>query len=39
MNFELGKCYVPTFLGDTITAKARVAEEIEGKRWVRMALI
>ncbi len=28
----------PTFFGDTITARARVAEKIEGKRWVRMAL-
>jgi 3-hydroxybutyryl-CoA dehydratase len=29
----------PTFFGDTITAKARVAEKIEDKRWVRMALV
>jgi len=28
----------PTFFGDTITAKAMVAEKIEDKRWVRMAL-
>ena len=28
----------PTFLGDTITANARVAEKIEDKRWVRMVL-
>ncbi len=28
----------PTLFGDTITAKARVAEKIEAKRWVRMAL-
>lgn len=28
----------PTFFGDTITAKATVAEKIEEKRWVRMAL-
>ena len=28
----------PTLFGDTITAKARVAEKIEDKRWVRMAL-
>ena len=28
----------PTFFGDTITAKAKVIEKIEEKRWVRMAL-
>ena len=28
----------PTFFNDTITAKARVSEKIEEKRWVRMAL-
>jgi acyl dehydratase len=28
----------PTFFGDTITAKARVVEKIEAKRWVRMGL-
>jgi 3-hydroxybutyryl-CoA dehydratase len=28
----------PTFFGDTITAKARVSEKMEKKRWVRMAL-
>ena len=28
----------PTFFGDTVTARARVAEKIEDKRWVRMAL-
>ncbi|MCD6298102.1 MAG: MaoC family dehydratase [Deltaproteobacteria bacterium] len=28
----------PTFFGDTITAKAEVAEKLEKKRWVRMAL-
>lgn len=28
----------PTYLGDTITAKARVAEKIEAKRWVRFSL-
>ncbi len=28
----------PTFFGDTITATARVAEKLEDKRWVRMAL-
>jgi 3-hydroxybutyryl-CoA dehydratase len=28
----------PTYFGDTITATARVAEKIEDKRWVRMAL-
>ena len=28
----------PTFFGDTITAVARVAEKIQGKKWVRMAL-
>lgn len=28
----------PTFFGDTITAKARVAEKLEDKRWVRMVL-
>jgi 3-hydroxybutyryl-CoA dehydratase len=28
----------PTFFGDTITAKARVGEKIEDKRWVRMVL-
>ena len=27
-----------TFFGDTITAKARVADKIEDKRWVRMPL-
>jgi acyl dehydratase len=27
----------PTFFGDTITAKARVAEKMEEKRWIRMA--
>jgi len=29
----------PTFFGDTITAKARVKEKLEDKRWVRMELI
>ena len=29
----------PTFFGDTITAKARVKEKLEEKRWVRMELI
>ena len=29
----------PTFFGDTITAKARVKEKLEDKRWVRMALV
>jgi acyl dehydratase len=29
----------PTYFGDTITAKARVMEKIEDKRWVRMKLI
>lgn len=28
----------PTYFGDTITAKARVAEKIGDKKWVRMAL-
>jgi len=28
----------PTFFGDTVTATARVAEKMEEKRWVRMAL-
>ena len=28
----------PTFFGDTVTAKARVAEKLEDKRWVRMLL-
>ena len=28
----------PTLFGDTITAKASVAEKIEAKRWVRMDL-
>ena len=28
----------PAFFGDTITAKARVAEKLEDKRWVRMVL-
>ena len=28
----------PTFFGDTITATAKVAEKIEEKQWVRMAL-
>ncbi len=28
----------PTFFGDTITAAATVAEKIQEKRWVRMAL-
>jgi acyl dehydratase len=28
----------PTFFGDTVTAKATVAEKIEKKKWVRMAL-
>jgi acyl dehydratase len=28
----------PTFFGDTITAKAKVAEKLEDKRWVRMVL-
>ncbi len=28
----------PVFFGDTITATARVAEKIEKKQWVRMAL-
>jgi acyl dehydratase len=29
----------PTFFGDTVTAKAKVAEKIERKRWVRMTLV
>jgi 3-hydroxybutyryl-CoA dehydratase len=29
----------PTFFGDTITATARVSEKLEGKKWVRMALL
>jgi 3-hydroxybutyryl-CoA dehydratase len=28
----------PTLFGDTITAKATVAQKIEAKKWVRMAL-
>ena len=28
----------PTFFGDTITAVARVAEKMQDKKWVRMAL-
>ena len=28
----------PTFFGDTITAKAKVAEKMVDRRWVRMAL-
>ncbi len=28
----------PTFFGDTITAKATVAEKLQEKRWVRMDL-
>ena len=28
----------PTRFGDTVTARAKVAEKIEEKRWVRMAL-
>jgi acyl dehydratase len=28
----------PTLFGDTVTAKARVAEKLEDKRWVRMVL-
>jgi acyl dehydratase len=28
----------PTLFGDTITAKAKVAEKLEDKRWVRMVL-
>ncbi len=28
----------PTFFGDTITAKARVGEKLEDKKWVRMVL-
>ena len=28
----------PTFFGDTITAKAKVLEKSQEKRWVRMAL-
>ncbi len=28
----------PTFFGDTVTATARVAEKMEKKRWVKMAL-
>ena len=28
----------PTYFGDTVTAKARVAEKIADKKWVRMAL-
>ena len=28
----------PTFFVDTVTAKARVAEKLEDKRWVRMVL-
>jgi len=28
----------PTFFGDTITARARVKEKLEEKRWVRMEL-
>ena len=27
----------PTYLGDTITARAKVIEKIEGSRWVRLA--
>ena len=30
---------VPTFFGDTITAKAKVSEKIDEKRWVRMTLL
>jgi acyl dehydratase len=29
----------PTHFGDTITARARVKEKMEEKRWVRMALL
>jgi len=29
----------PTYFGDTITATARVAEKLEDKKWVKMALI
>ena len=28
----------PTYFGDTITATARVAEKLEDKKWVKMAL-
>lgn len=28
----------PTLFGDTVTAKAKVAEKIERKKWVRMSL-
>jgi 3-hydroxybutyryl-CoA dehydratase len=28
----------PTFFGDTVTAKAKVTEKIQEKRWVRLAL-
>ena len=28
----------PTYFGDTITATARVAEKLEKKKWVKMAL-
>lgn len=29
----------PVFIGDTITAKARVKEKIEDKRWIKMELL
>jgi len=29
----------PTYFGDTITAKATVAEKIEGKRWIRLTVL
>jgi 3-hydroxybutyryl-CoA dehydratase len=27
----------PTYFGDTITAKAKVIEKIESRRWIRLA--
>jgi len=38
MHFLTRRFKTATFFGDTITARARVAEKIEYKRWVRMAL-
>jgi 3-hydroxybutyryl-CoA dehydratase len=36
---EIRCCFkAPTFIGDTITATATVAERIQEKRWVRMDL-
>ena len=29
----------PTYFGDTITAKAKVIEKIESRRWIRLATI